>query len=348
MRNRSRLETKLLPCFSPAPAFNDASHAEEAGLRRYLFPSTALALVVGIGGCMPPPPRPSGELILFDSERDHGATGNQSIYVMAHDGSNVKRLAHLEGVTSWLADWSPNRQSIVFSANRTGPWDDLYVMDADGGNVRQLTNTPHASEHDAAWSPDGRQVLYDRAAIAADGTRQNAQLWIIDADGSNPRALTSGSSRNLRPAWSPDGSTIAFMSDRHAEVDAKLMGTDDGDLEIYLMARDGSNVRGLSQCAEAAGGPAWSPDGRRIAFSCRGLWVMNADGGDQRRLLTDFGGRPTWSADGSLIAFGGCYPDIPTVPPRYDKHEICVIRADGSGFRILTSNEVFDGHPDWW
>lgn len=305
----------------------------------------ALAVVVGVGACMQ---APSGELILFDSERDHGATGNQSIYVIAPDDSNVRRVAHVEGVTSWLADWSPDRKTIVFSSNRTGPWDDLYVVDTDGRNVRQLTDTPNASEHDAAWSPDGRHVAYDRAAITADGMRQNAQLWIIDADGSNARALTGGSSRNMRPAWSPDGSTIAFMSDRHAEIDIDLIGTDDGDLEIYLMARDGSNVRRLAECAEAAGGPAWSPDGQRIAFSCGGLWVMNADGSDQRQLIDDFGGRPAWSPDGNQIAFGSCYREIPTVLPQYDQHEICVIRADGSGFRALTRNEVFDGHPDWW
>lgn len=304
----------------------------------------ALAVVIGSGGCMTPPPAPSGEDILFDSERDHGATGNQSIYVMAPDGSNVRRLAHVEGVTSWLADWSPDRKTIVFSANRTGPWDDLYVMDADGGNVRQLTDTPNASEHDAAWSPDGTHVVYDRAAITADGTRQNAHLWIIDADGSNPRALTSGSSRNMRPAWSPDGSTIAFMSDRHAEVDIKLIGTDDGDLEIYLMARDGSNVRRLSECAETAGAPAWSRDGQRIAFSCVGLHVMNADGSNQRHVIDNFGFRPSWSPDGQRITYS-CNPY--SQAKRFEQFEVCVIRVDGSGFRTLTKNEVFDGHPDW-
>lgn len=335
-------------CCEVAATYGSASGGltrEEAGLPQSLSLSGALAALVLVGACMP---APSGELILFDSERDNSPTGDQSIYVMAPDRSNVRQLAHVEGVTSWLADWSPDRKRIVFSSNRTGPWDDLYVMAADGGKVRQLTDTPNASEHDAAWSPDGSHIAYDRAAITADGTRQNAQLWIIDADGSNPRALTSGSSRNMRPSWSPDGSAIAFMSDRHAEVDINLMGTDDGDLEIYLMERDGSNVRRLTECVETAGGPAWSPDGRRIAFSCHGLWLMNADGRNQRRLFNDFGGRPAWSPDGSQIAFGACYRQIPTMPPQYEKHEICVIRADGSGFRALTQNEVFDGHPDWW
>jgi TolB protein len=294
---------------------------------------------------MPPPPwAPSGEDIIFDSERNSSGTGDQSIYRMAPDGSNVRQLARLQGVTSWLPDWSPDRKRIVFSSNRTGPWDDLYVMDADGGKMRQLTDTPEASEHDAAWSPDGRHIAYDRAEIAADRTRQAAQIWIIDTDGSNARALTSGSSRNMRPAWSPDGSIIAFMSDRHAESDINLMGTDDGDLEIYVMKRDGSNIRRLTECAGTARSPAWSPDGQRIALDCGGLHVMNADGSNQRRVSRG-GYRPAWSPDGKEIAYN-CNPYSQASLIQFEQFEICVIRVDGSAFRTLTKNAVFDGHPD--
>jgi len=270
---------------------------------------------------------------------------------MAPDGSNVRQLAHVEGVTSWMPDWSPHRKQIVFSSNRTGPWDDLYVMDADGGNVRQLTDTPKASEHSAAWSPDGRRIAYDRAEIAADGTRQAAQVWIIDADGSNARPLTSGS-RNMGPAWSPNGAAIAFMSDRHAEFDINLMGTDDGDLEIYLIDSDGSNVRRLTMGAATALNPAWSPDGQWIAFQrnregAYDLYIIDPGGGPHRRLTDDprrVDGHPDWSPDGREIVFN-CGPGL-----RYEKFEIfeiCVIRADGSGFRTLTQNQVFDGHPKW-
>ena len=325
----------------------------EAALPQFLIRCAALALLVVVGACIQASP---DELILFDSERDHGATGDQSIYVMAEDGSNLRRLVHVERVTSWLADWSPDRQTIVFSSNRTGPWDDLYVTDSNGRNVRQLTDTPDASEHDAAWSPDGRLVAYDRAAVTADRIRQNAQLWIIHADGSDPRALTSGRSRNLRPAWSPDSSIIAFMSDRHAEPDVKFMGTDDGDLEIYVMQRDGSNIRRLTECAGTASSPAWSPDGQRIAYSCGGLHVMNADASNQRRVSLD-GYRPAWSPDGKDIAYA-CNPYRQASPGgmrqgaiiaiQSEQFEICVIRVDGSSFRTLTKNEVFDAHPDWW
>lgn len=264
---------------------------------------------------------------------------------MDPDGSNVRQLTRVGRgeVTSWLPDWSPDRNWIAFSSNRTGPWDDLYVMDADGGNVRQLTNTPEVSEHNAAWSPDGRHIAYDAAPIASDRTRQAAQVWIIDTDGSNARPLTTGSSQNSYPAWSPDGLTIAFVSDRHADVASDLMSTEDG--AIYLMEADGSNVRRLTEDPRARA-PAWSPDGKRIAFDTTRdgnfeIYVINADGSDQRRLTNDprDDARPTWSPDRREIAFGCLRPE---------KFEICVIRADGSGFRTLTENAVFDGHPEWW
>ncbi|HVR44375.1 MAG TPA: alpha/beta hydrolase-fold protein [Thermoanaerobaculia bacterium] len=273
--------------------------------------------------------------ILFDSDR----SGRAQIHLMDADGTNVRQLS-VAGRAEWsmrFPDWSPDRRRIVFQSTERERPADLYVVDAGGGNLLQLTDTPHASEGGPAWSPDGLRIAYDRASIAEDGTRGGSHVWIVHADGSNPRALSSGESRNWYPAWSPDGSTIAFASDR------------DGDLDLYLMNPDGSNVRQLTDAEGADAGPSWSPDGKHIAFdSTRDgnweLYVMAADGSDVRRLThtpNRSEARPTWSPDGRRISFNAGTEGNP------GSYEICVMDTDGSNERCLTSNHWFDAHPDW-
>ena len=282
--------------------------------------------------------------IAFDSDR----TGTDEIFVIDPHGSNLRQLTHVnrKGVSGRVPDWSPDRKWIVFSSNRTGPWADLYIMDASGGNLHQLTNTPRISEANAAWSPDGRQIIYSaqvRAPTGTDGVREDrepAHIWIIDRDGSNARPLTRGSSRNIRPAWSPDGRTILFSSDRHAPLDPEMIGRDDGDLEIYRMARDGSNVRRLTQYEGTALGARYSPDGQRIVFqgfqppAFSEILIMDANGSAVEHLTRGrfpSAGRPGWSPDGRELVFNF-------------EGSIYVMHAEGGNPRKLTDN---GRHPAW-
>ena len=128
--------------------------------------------------------------------------------------------------------------------------------------------------------------------IAFDSDRDgNREIYVMDADGSNPVRLTSNATSDRRPAWSPDGSKIAFMSDR------------DGNLEIYVMDADGSNQVRLTNYAMIDSAPSWSPDGSKIAFYQSReegnfeIYVMDADGSNQVR-LTNSRSRdrhPSWS-----------------------------------------------------
>ena len=120
----------------------------------------------------------------------------------------------------------------------------------------------------------------------------------MNPDGTGVTQLTSRSAHNGSPAWSPDGSQIAFTSDR------------DGNEEIYVMNANGTGATRLTNHSADDWSPAWSPDGRRIAFvSDRdGNWnihVMNADGHGIVRLTDHFAAdwSPAWSPDGRQIAF---------------------------------------------
>jgi Tol biopolymer transport system component len=126
----------------------------------------------------------------------------------------------------------------------------------------------------------------------------DAELYVMNADGTNPIRLTNSPGVDTDPAWSPDGSTIAFVSER------------DGIVEIYTMNADGSNVTRVTVDELTEGRPAWSPDGSRLAFArtkCDDWYtcypvIMVSSASDQTLVQVALGGDPAWSPDGLKIA----------------------------------------------
>jgi Tol biopolymer transport system component len=151
----------------------------------------------------------------------------------------------------------------------------------------------------------------------------------MNPDGSDQRRLANGGvpgcGHEAGPAWSPDGRRIAIVSDGQFTTPTKPpYGF--GETDIYVMNADGSGQRRLTRTAGSEHSPAWSPDGRTIAFSGRGgIYVMNADGSGRQNLAP--GGLPAWSPDGRKIAF-------------VSSDGIYVMNADGSGQRLLTRAAV--------
>ncbi|MEW6577917.1 MAG: hypothetical protein AB1435_01855 [Chloroflexota bacterium] len=151
----------------------------------------------------------------------------------------------------------------------------------------------------------------------------NPEIYVISADGSNPRRLTTNDVLDGGPTWSPDGARIAFHSAR------------DGNLEIYVMNADGSGAQRLTDHPAPDSEPDWSPDGSRIVFVSERdgneeLYVMNADGSNVQR-LTDSPGvdtQPAWSPDGQTIAFSSMRDGVA---------EIHLMNVDGSAVRRITT-----------
>ena len=276
--------------------------------------------------------------IAFTSARG----GNPDIWVMDPSGASQRQLTGGSPAADTLPQWSPNGKSILFQSYRNQrefPDDaDVYVMDADGSDVREVTFS-NAFDGDASWSPDGKRLVFESRR---DG---NSELYTINANGSGTKRLTFNSVFDGDPAWSPDGKSIAFSSDR------------DGNREIYAMNADGSNVRRLTNTGGVVSDvqldgldadPAWSPDGRRIAFNSNRdgdyeIYVMNADGSGQRNLTDNasLDALPAWSPDGREIVFES---------ERAEKgnRDVYVMSAsNGTVIGRLTTVGGADEMPDW-
>ena len=165
-------------------------------------------------------------------------------------------------------------------------------------------------------------------------------IYVMDADGGNRRQLTTGGN-NVHPAWSPDGTQIAF--ERWGQDERGWSQND-----IFVMDADGGNQRQLTTDGQS-GGPTWSPDGTKIAFkNFRGwqydIFVMDADGGNQRQLTdqTTNDSVALWSPDGTQIAFTGNHAR----EVGGDASNIYVMDADGGNRRQLTTDRK-SNHPTW-
>jgi WD40-like Beta Propeller Repeat len=188
-----------------------------------------------------------GAKIAFTSHRD----GGYEIYTMNADGSGVARL-NASGVDP---AWSPDGTRIAFSSNRDGNIE-IYTMNADGTGQTNITNNP-AFDGEPAWSPDGAKIAFMTNRDDPDPDicfPCNYEIYTMNPDGTGQTNITNNLASDAAPAWSPDGTKIAFTSAR------------DGNGEIYTMNADGTGQTKITNNPAHDQAPAWSPDGAKIAF----------------------------------------------------------------------------------
>ena len=269
---------------------------------------------------------PDGRRIAYFSRRD----GNKDLYVVSADGSGQRRLAR-DASLATLA-WSPDGRKIAFESVRDGTTG-VYVVNADGSGQRRLARNGDAP----AWSPDGRKIAFV----------SGARIYVMNADGSEHRPLTKPGTVGRTPtlAWSPDGRKLAFLRCRLRR------------LLLLALCREQRRERTAEPDVEAgcrqvswrgpASDPAWSPDGRKVAFVRLNasigtpIYVVKASGGGLRNLTPKPAGThaaPAWSPDGRKIAF---------TSERDGNSEVYVMNANGSGQRNLTRDPGYDADPTW-
>lgn len=203
---------------------------------------------------------PDGSKIAFDCK----IGDNQEICVVDRTGENMIQLTNSPGKDS-IVEWSPDGTKITLGCRINGN-QEICVIDSTGENMIQLTSS-QGEDLVKGWSPDGTKLVFlsDRGRPTPDPKDEGMgdiehDIWVMNADGSDPRRLTDGQpqSRNLAPVWSPNGRYLAFLSGR---ADAQHGYQE----SIHVVEADGTPVLNISG-SNHMGFPYWSADSLRLLF----------------------------------------------------------------------------------
>jgi len=292
-------------------------------------------------------------------DEQHNAA-HSAIWLLSLENGGARQFTSGD-TTDMQPRWSPDGARLAFVSARHEGQPQIFIIDRDGGEPIRLTTVEHGAQS-PVWSPDGTQLCYTMAVPSDtqqvpqektwleahpevdkdapslrrqhsllsrfDGRgyiEQHVHLFVIDVDHprAEPRQLTDGENDDVEAAWSPDGSLLAFLSNRSEQQEHALT------TDIWTIALDSGDLRRLTDGNLMAAGPSWSPDGQTLAFyaspswTAAGyrdthLWTVSREGGDQRDTSArlDLGHRhvqgdyqfpapppPAWSPDSRTIYF---------------------------------------------
>ncbi len=297
---------------------------------------------------------------------------------VAAGSAREPRLANVTALTddgdNGEAYWSWDGTRLIWQSNRGGQaCDKIWAMNADGSGKR-MVSPDHGAHTCSFFLPGDRRIVFSStshlpgACPPKPEVKGHRYVWNLypydifaaDADGSNLVRLTDNPKYDAEPVPRADG-RIVFGSQR------------EGDFDLYAMDADGGNVTRLTDRVGYDGGPWWSPDGTKIAWrawypetteekalwaDCMAndyivavpldLWVMDADGGNKRRLTHNGATNwaPSWHPDGKRLIFSSNMDDWREDIQKFGHNfELYLINLDGTGLERLTFNTTFDSFP---
>ncbi|HSJ97715.1 MAG TPA: hypothetical protein VLC53_11615 [Myxococcota bacterium] len=256
-------------------------------------------------------------------------SGAPEIWVMDADGGNARQATRNQSINGFPA-WSPDGNAIVYMSYLFERSPHLFRLVRGGGLKagRMLEGLdPRTPVYRGVYDPAGQRLA---VVVSMDGA---PEIYVVDADGRNPRRLTRHKSIDVSPSWSPDGRRIAFVSDRS------------GAPNVYVMDDDGGNLRRLTFGGGYHTAPAWSPDGRWIAYEVRtggqfDIWLADPEGQGQAPLVTHprSDENPSWAPDSRKLAFHST---------RTGRPEIFVVDVGGGNVRQITRGGGESTAPHW-
>jgi TolB protein len=287
------------------------------GIRAFSVAALAALIVGGCGGSSAPKaPSP----LLFVSVKD----GDYAIFGADARGKHATRLTREKGDPSTPQGlffqtepaWSPDGKKIVFSSGRDGI-QHIFVMNADGTGTTRLTNAAKNDNH-PSWSRNG-QIVYSREGA----------IFEIPAAGGKAHRVGHGFGSATDPAFSPNGALIAY--------DYRKPGFSIH--EVYVMNADGTGIRQVTRLGAASELPAWSPDGKTLAFQSDvtghlEIYTVSVNAGRPQRLTSSATDaiQPAWAPDGRTIAYS---------------LDGAIWTEEGGTVKQLTSGGNDDSAPAW-
>src|SRR5215212_9776745 len=229
-----------------------------------------------------------GKQLIFQSTRD--GRGCDQIYTMNVDGSDVKLISNGEGRTT-CSYFFPGGKRILYSSTHLGdkqcppkpdfsrgyvwavyPSFDIFTAKPDGSDLKQLTNTP-GYDAETTITLDGKQIVYrahhpqtgEQKADYIGLLKQNLirpttlEIWVMNADGSNKRQVTSNGKANFGPYFFPDGKRIIFASNMDDPRGRNF--------DLYKINIDGTGLERITFNETFDGFPMFSPDGKKLVFA---------------------------------------------------------------------------------